>query len=113
VLVQLPVASLVREEALRHEVFGPAALVLRCANLDQVEQVLAAIGGSLTVPLRGAGDDTATLRRLLRAARAIAGRVLFGAMPAGLAVSAGRQHDGPWPSSTAPFSSSVGDAALH
>jgi NADP-dependent aldehyde dehydrogenase len=112
VLMQLPVADFVREEALRHEVFGPACLVLRCASLDEVEQVLAAIGGSLTVTLWGVGEDGPDARRLLRAARAIAGRVLFGGMPTGVAVCAGQQHGGPWPSSTEPLFTSVGDAAL-
>ena len=112
VLAQVTVAQFVADEQLRHEVFGPAALVLRCASLDEVEQVLAAIAGSLTVTLWGAGDDTPANRRLLRAARAIAGRVLFSGVPTGVAVTAGQQHGGPWPSSTEPFSTSVGDAAL-
>jgi NADP-dependent aldehyde dehydrogenase len=43
---------------------------------------------------------------------AIAGRVLFAGVPTGVAVTAAQQHGGPWPSSSRPESTSVGDAAL-
>jgi hypothetical protein len=33
-------------------------------------------------------------------------------VPTGVAVTAAQQHGGPWPSSTRPESTSVGDAAL-
>ena len=46
------------------------------------------------------------------AATARAGRVLFAGVPTGLAVTAAQQHGGPWPASTAPMTTSVGDAAL-
>jgi hypothetical protein len=43
---------------------------------------------------------------------AIAGRVLFAGVPTGVAVTAAQHHGGPWPASTAPMTTSVGDAAL-
>ena len=64
--------------------------------------MLDAVGGSLTVTLWGAeteSDDTT--RALVRAAMAVAGRVLFAGVPTGVAVTAAQQHGGPWPSSTA------------
>ncbi|MNY62323.1 Alpha-ketoglutaric semialdehyde dehydrogenase [compost metagenome] len=48
----------------------------------------------------------------MRAATAIAGRVLFSGVPTGVAVTAAQQHGGPWPASSAPMTTSVGDAAL-
>ena len=78
------------------------------------EAVLAlrAVGGSLTVTLWGAAEHNAKTTALVRAAAQIAGRVLFKGVPTGVAVSAGQQHGGPWPSSTAPMTTSVGDDAL-
>lgn len=102
----------IQQPALQEEVFGPASLVVRAASLHEVGQVLAAIGGSLTVTLWGVEDDTPVHRTLVRQAMAIAGRVLFTGVPTGVAVTAAQQHGGPWPSSTQPFSTSVGDAAL-
>ena len=70
------------------------------------------LGGSLTVTLWGAETDSPDTRALVRGAMAIAGRVLFAGVPTGVAVTAAQQHGGPWPSSTQPMTTSVGDAAI-
>lgn len=105
-------AAVIAHPALHEEVFGPACLLVRVASADEAVAVLRAIGGSLTVTVWGGDEDTADTRRLVRAAMQIAGRVLFAGVPTGVAVSAGQQHGGPWPASTAPATTSVGDAAL-
>jgi NADP-dependent aldehyde dehydrogenase len=86
--------------------------VVTVNDLAQTLDVLAAVQGSLTVTLWGADADTADNRALIRAAQRVAGRVLFAGVPTGVAVTAAQQHGGPWPSSTAPFTTSVGYAAL-
>ena len=60
----------------------------------------------------GAQAENADVKALVRGAMAIAGRVLFTGVPTGVAVTVAQQHGGPWPSSTRPESTSVGDAAL-
>ncbi len=112
VLAQVSADDFINRAALREEVFGPASLVVRCTSVAQVLAVLQAVGGSLTVTLWGADADNATTRALVRGAMNIAGRVLFAGVPTGVAVTAAQQHGGPWPSSTEPASTSVGDAAL-
>jgi NADP-dependent aldehyde dehydrogenase len=77
-----------------------------------VPEVLAAVGGSLSVTIWGADEDSADNRALVRSAVAIAGRVLFAGVPTGVAVTAAQQHGGPWPASTSLMTTSVGDAAL-
>jgi NADP-dependent aldehyde dehydrogenase len=74
--------------------------------------VLRAVAGSLTVTIWGADTDNAEARLLVRQATQIAGRVLFAGVPTGVAVTAAQQHGGPWPSSTQPMTTSVGDAAM-
>ncbi len=98
--------------ALHDEVFGPLALVVSVRSLAETLAVLQAVQGSLTVTLWGADADTPDNRSLVRAAQRVAGRVLFAGVPTGVAVTAAQQHGGPWPSSTAPFTTSVGYAAL-
>ncbi len=112
VLAQVSALEFVAKAALREEVFGPSSLVVRAASPDQALQVLQAVGGSLTVTVWGAQAEGDTVRALVRGAMAIAGRVLFAGVPTGVAVTAAQQHGGPWPSSTRPESTSVGDAAL-
>jgi NADP-dependent aldehyde dehydrogenase len=70
------------------------------------------VGGTLTVTVWGAQSESAEVQSLVRGAMAIAGRVLFAGVPTGVAVTAAQQHGGPWPSSSRPESTSVGDAAL-
>ncbi|MGQ0708944.1 MAG: aldehyde dehydrogenase family protein [Rhodoferax sp.] len=99
------------QEPLRHEVFGPACLVVRAAHRAELLQVLDAVGGSLTVTLWGVEQESDWAASLVRKAMNVAGRVLFSGVPTGVAVSAAQQHGGPWPSSTRSESTSVGDAA--
>ncbi|WP_037480626.1 aldehyde dehydrogenase family protein, partial [Sphaerotilus natans] len=112
VLAQVSALEFIAKAALREEVFGPSSLIVRAASLSQALQVLQAVGGSLTVTLWGVEQDSDKSRALVRGAMAIAGRVLFAGVPTGVAVTAAQQHGGPWPSSTRPESTSVGDAAL-
>ena len=112
VLAQVSATEFIARAALREEVFGPSSLIVRAASLSQALQVLQAVGGSLTVTLWGVEQDGDRARALVRGAMAVAGRVLFAGVPTGVAVTAAQQHGGPWPSSTRPESTSVGDAAL-
>jgi NADP-dependent aldehyde dehydrogenase len=111
-LMEVDAATFLRHTALHEEVFGPSSLIVWCDEAAQGRAVLHAVGGALTVTLWGMEHDTPEHRAWVRAATGIAGRVLFAGMPTGVAVTAGQQHGGPWPSSTEPFSTSVGDAAL-
>ncbi|MHA7685631.1 aldehyde dehydrogenase (NADP(+)) [Cupriavidus sp. PET2-C1] len=115
-LAEVDAADFIADHSLHEEVFGAAALVVRIDSPEQAQQVLRAVGGSLTVTLWGvdAGSeapDAATLE-LVRAATQVAGRVLFAGVPTGVAVTAAQHHGGPFPASTQPFTTSVGYAAL-
>lgn len=111
-LAQVDAVQFIAKAELREELFGPASLIVRCDDLAHVLEVLRAVGGSLTVTLWGVDTPSDDNRALVRNAMAIAGRVLFAGVPTGVAVTAAQQHGGPWPSSTQPMTTSVGDAAL-
>ena len=111
-LAQLMADAFIAAPELHEEVFGPAALVVRVADTRQAIAVLQAVGGTLTATLWGADEASADTTELVRAASQVAGRVLFSGFPTGVAVTAGQQHGGPYPSSTEPFTTSVGWAAL-
>lgn len=115
-LAQVSAADFMADAGLHEEVFGSAALVVRVSDEEEAAAVLKAIGGALTVTLWGVpqdsdAPDSATLA-IVRTASQIAGRVLFAGVPTGVAVTAAQVHGGPFPASTAPFSTSVGYAAL-
>lgn len=111
-LAEVDAATFIAQYQLQEEVFGPASLIVWTDSAQQTLQVLQTVGGTLTVTFWGADSDTPETRRLVRGAMAIAGRVLFAGVPTGVAVTAAQQHGGPWPSSTEPMCTSVGDAAL-
>jgi acyl-CoA reductase-like NAD-dependent aldehyde dehydrogenase len=111
-LAQVDAVNFIAKAALREELFGPSSLIVRADSVAQALDVLHAVGGSLTVTLWGAEAETDDTRALVRGAMAIAGRVLFAGVPTGVAVTAAQHHGGPWPSSTQPMTTSVGDAAL-
>jgi NADP-dependent aldehyde dehydrogenase len=112
-LAEVSAAEFIATEQLREEVFGPASLVVHVNSVAQVLEVLNAVGGSLTVTLWGAETESPESRALVRGAMRIAGRVLFAGVPTGVAVTAAQQHGGPWPSSTQPMTTSVGDTAIN
>lgn len=111
-LAEVDAATFMADHQLQEEVFGPASLIVWTDSVQQTLQVLQTVGGTLTVTFWGADKDTPEVRRLVRGATAIAGRVLFAGVPTGVAVTAAQQHGGPWPSSTEPMTTSVGDAAM-
>ncbi len=112
VLAQTTAAAVLADEHLREEVFGPAALVVRCSDLAETIETLKAVGGALTVTVWGAEKEGDDALRVIEAAEQIAGRVLFSGVPTGVAVCAAQHHGGPWPASTAPHTTSVGFAAI-
>lgn len=115
-LAQVEAADFIADHRLHEEVFGAAALVVRADDNLQAQAVLKAIGGTLTTTLWGipAGDaqPDADVLALVRAALQVSGRVLFSGVPTGVAVTAAQHHGGPFPASTAPFTTSVGYAAI-
>jgi acyl-CoA reductase-like NAD-dependent aldehyde dehydrogenase len=111
-LVALDAEAFLQHAELREEVFGPSCVVLKVKSVEQLQAVLAAIGGSLTVTIWGAEQGDADIEQVVRSAIKIAGRVLFSGVPTGVAVTRAQHHGGPWPSSTQPQTTSVGLMAM-
>ncbi|WP_225984962.1 aldehyde dehydrogenase (NADP(+)) [Noviherbaspirillum aerium] len=111
-LVLLDTGAFLRDHALREEIFGPSCVVVKVKSSEQLLQVLAAIGGSLTVTVWGAEGNDAETMSIVRGAIRIAGRVLFNGVPTGVAVTRAQHHGGPFPSSTQPQTTSVGLMAM-
>lgn len=107
-LATVPAVDFMAREELQHEIFGPAVLAVLCEDEQTLVPVLQSMAGTLVATLWGAEEDAPLARQLVAAATARAGRVLFGGVPTGVAVTRAQQHGGPWPSSTQPASTSVG-----
>jgi 2,5-dioxopentanoate dehydrogenase len=97
---------------LRHEIFGPSTVVIRCESGTELAQTARALEGSLTATLHGTEADLRAHAHLVKILTRKAGRLIFNGYPTGVEVCAAMQHGGPYPSSTDPRFTSVGTAAI-
>ena len=97
---------------LSHEVFGPTALVVRCASAAEMQAAAASLEGQLTATVHARPDELAERNNLVDTLVGKAGRVLFGGFPTGVEVGHAMVHGGPWPATSDGRSSSVGTMAI-
>jgi alpha-ketoglutaric semialdehyde dehydrogenase len=110
-VVATDAAAFLADEALRHEVFGPFAVVVTYQSVAEATAVLGSLGGQLTASVFGEADEIAA-SGLLDLFQQIAGRVIVNGVPTGVAVGSAMQHGGPWPASSDSRFTAVGTAAL-
>ncbi len=98
---------------LREEHFGPAAVIVRVADIDGLVTAGDELDGSLTATIHAdIDDDPVLIGRLRTALQARAGRLVWNGWPTGVAVTDAMHHGGPYPATTASATTSVGDAAV-
>ncbi|RMI43606.1 aldehyde dehydrogenase (NADP(+)) [Streptomyces triticirhizae] len=102
-------------DLLLEECFGPITVVVRYADTAQLTALLARFPGNLTATLHlgaaEAEDPNGRGAALLAELTPLAGRVLVGGWPTGVAVTPAQHHGGPYPASTS-HSTSVGATAI-
>jgi len=99
-------------ERLLEECFGPTTLLVRYRGQGDLEAALALFPGSLTATIHAEPDETEQLAPVVDRLTALAGRVIHGGWPTGVAVTWSQHHGGPWPATTAPLHTSVGATAI-
>ncbi|CAM3300561.1 aldehyde dehydrogenase (NADP(+)) [Cupriavidus taiwanensis] len=105
-------AAFLADPALRHEVFGAAALVVRCRDLAEMRGVIDALEGQLTAALHLDDADHDAARAFLPALERLAGRLLVNGFGTGVEVGHAMVHGGPWPATSDGRSTSVGSLAI-
>jgi NADP-dependent aldehyde dehydrogenase len=99
-------------ESAKREVFGPTAVVVDCANTDELLRVAESFSGTLTSGIHAVESDPMDLSQLISIVERISGRIVWNQWPTGLAVTWAMQHGGPYPASTNPLFTSVGAKAI-
>ncbi|MEN3745689.1 aldehyde dehydrogenase (NADP(+)) [Sphingomonas sp. HF-S3] len=94
------------------EVFGATSMIVRCADIDELNTVLASIEGQLTATLQVDDGDTDLARQLLPVLERKVGRILANGWPTGVEVTDAIVHGGPFPSTSDGRSTSVGTLAI-
>ena len=97
---------------IQDEVFGPASVIVRVADVDQLGPILDSLEGQLTATIHAAPTDDAAAAALLERLELLAGRVLFNGWPTGVEVGHAVIHGGPFPATSAPSTTSVGARAI-
>ncbi|MDX5595382.1 aldehyde dehydrogenase (NADP(+)) [Pseudovibrio sp. SPO723] len=100
------------DESLQQEVFGPAAVVVRCKDVAEMLAVAGALEGQLTATLMVDSGDLGAARPFVPVLERKAGRLLCNGFSTGVEVSHAMMHGGRYPASTDVRSTSVGSKAI-
>jgi len=93
---------------LHQEVFGPYSLVIRCAGMDEMVEVVKHLEGQLTATLMATDNDITGNNELIEEVKNICGRFILNSVPTGVEVCLAMQHGGPYPATTDARFTSVG-----
>jgi NADP-dependent aldehyde dehydrogenase len=97
---------------LQEEVFGPATLLVQCADEAEVLKTIGSLPGQLTATVHLTADEEDSSREFLEALAEKAGRLILNGYPTGVEVCAAMHHGGPYPATTDARFTSVGTAAI-
>ncbi|MGI4853399.1 MAG: aldehyde dehydrogenase (NADP(+)) [Janthinobacterium lividum] len=111
-LFQTDAKTFLADPALAEEVFGPAAMLIRCSSVEEMISIADSLDGQLTATLHLDAADHATARRLLTVLERKAGRIVVNSFPTGVEVSYAMVHGGPSPSTSDSRVTSVGAMAI-
>ncbi len=98
--------------ALQDEIFGPASLVIRCRDAQQMLRIAQQVEGQLTVTVQALAADGGLATMLMPTLERKAGRILFNGFPTGVEVAHAMVHGGPFPSTSDSRTTSVGASAI-
>jgi NADP-dependent aldehyde dehydrogenase len=111
-LLGVDASDFLEQPRLREEIFGPAALLVRCRDANQMLAVATSLSGQLTATLQVDDEDRDLAERLLPELETRAGRIVFNGFPTGVEVCQAMVHGGPWPATSDARTTSVGTAAM-
>ena len=100
------------DPALSDEVFGAAAVVVACADVAEMAELIPALEGQLTATIQLDPADEAAAAAILPLLQGKAGRVLANGWPTGVEVTQAMVHGGPFPATSDGRTTSVGTLAM-
>jgi 2,5-dioxopentanoate dehydrogenase len=105
-------ASFLKSGTLQEEVFGSSSLIVRCADIAEMQTVAQSIEGQLTATVHADESDYGDAAALLALLELKVGRILFDGWPTGVEVCHAMVHGGPYPATSNPRSTSVGARSI-
>lgn len=97
---------------LAEEVFGPFSLIIRCADLKELNSAISHTHGQLTASIIADESELVNHKSLLNSIIEKAGRLVINGVPTGVEVVAAQNHGGPYPATTDSRFTAVGTDAI-
>ncbi|WP_299243326.1 aldehyde dehydrogenase (NADP(+)) [uncultured Aquimarina sp.] len=85
---------------LHQEVFGPFSMVVQCADISELENIINNLEGQLTGTILAENEEADTYISVIEALQNRVGRIIFNGVPTGVEVCPAMLHGGPYPAST-------------
>lgn len=112
-LFEIDADSLLTDITLAEEMFGPAAMLVRCRQFSDMVRIAERLPGQLTMTLQMDPEDTALAKTLMPALERKAGRILAnGFSNAAVEFTSATNHGGPFPATSDSRFTSVGSFAI-
>jgi NADP-dependent aldehyde dehydrogenase len=111
-LFETDARSFLADENLAAEIFGPATLLVRHSNREEVLEAARNLNGHLTATIHGTEQDLQEFSDLIAILERKVGRMVFNGFPTGVEVSHAMVHGGPYPATSDGRSTSVGSQAI-
>lgn len=105
-------ANLLDNIELVEETFGPASIIVKCQDRDELMRVARRLPGQLTATLHGTEEEFGDYAELLDLLTETAGRVVVNGFPTGVEVCHSMVHGGPFPATSDRRFTSVGTNAI-
>ena len=104
--------TLEKEKQITEEIFGASSILIRCPDIETMQQALASLDGQLTASVHMNESDHPLVQRLLPSLEKIAGRIIANGWPTGVEVCHAMVHGGPYPATSDVRTTSVGTLAI-
>ncbi|MGH9529588.1 MAG: aldehyde dehydrogenase (NADP(+)) [Terriglobales bacterium] len=111
-LFETDAQSFLKDPDLAAEIFGPATLLVRHSNREELLLAARNMEGHLTATIHGTEQDLRTFSDLIAILERKVGRLVFNGFPTGVEVCHAMVHGGPYPSTSDGRSTSVGSQAI-
>lgn len=112
-LLTVSARDFIANPELTEEMFGPAALLVKCRDLDELSAAVKGLRGQLTATIHAASGELSRYAELVDLLAERVGRLLINGFPTGVEVCHAMVHGGPFPASTDARFTSVGTAAIN
>ena len=111
-LAEIKAKNWLKDSLFQKEVFGSFAMMVVYESESELEEIAEHLHGQLTITVWAEEEELKNQLFLINLLEEKCGRLLFKGVPTGVEVGYAMQHGGPFPSTSAPQSTSVGSHAI-